>query len=88
MFWEYYMRQIVCENNQAPLAPPAAPKAIFLESQQPIRAGGESDGSSCLRCGQLPSPAYVQSQSGYNGGLVNKRWTTKQWENNSLQNKY
>ncbi len=43
------MRQIVCEKNQAPLPPPAGPEGHLLEStapesQQPVRAGGESDG--------------------------------------------
>ncbi len=29
------------------------------ESQQPLRVGGESDGVSCSRCGQLSSSAHA-----------------------------
>ncbi len=52
---------------------PLRPFAGIYRSRikQPIRAGRESDGVSCSRSGQLPSPAHAWTWSRRNGGLVN-----------------
>ncbi len=57
-----YMRQTVGENNQTPLAPPSAPKAICKNPPRPNQnnqsePGGVSDGVS------ITVPAYAAGSS-------------------------
>ncbi len=92
------MRQIVCEKNHAPLAPPAAPKAICKnppcpKSKQPIRAGGVSDGVSVTAPAHAAGSSPRLTQCGCNDGQTtteqpsNEKTALPSFTNNSLHDK-